>query len=106
MVRNRHEVMSYVHDSPTTRQLSACQNILQKKTSLCFKIVWNTSVACVAQTGFPVVFLAFLSKNSIFGIFVQEFLQTCKETWILSGTNFPKPERVSLRSKQVAARQE
>ena len=30
MARNRYEVMSYVHDSPTTRQLSACQNILQK----------------------------------------------------------------------------
>ena len=35
-----------------------------KNTSLCFKIVWNTSVACVDQTGFLVVFFGILSKNS------------------------------------------
>ena len=52
------------HDSPTTRQLSACQNILQKNASLCFKTVWNTSAACVAQTGLLVVFLVFCPRIS------------------------------------------
>ena len=33
-----------------------------KRESLCFKIVWNASVACVAQTSFLVVFLAFCPR--------------------------------------------
>ena len=46
-----------------------------KSARLCFKIVWNTSVACVAQTGFSRCVFGISSKNSSKHVRRLEFYQ-------------------------------